>query len=237
MTFVKRLLFLLLALFALPTWAAPTFNAQSSNTADSTTVSVSHTAAGSERCALIGVYQGIDHTVTAISYGAQTPTLIATQGRLSLYGLVAPNTGAQTVSVTSDTSGGIIIGVVSYTGCAQTSTFGTAVSATTTETTSVTATGIASATGALVVDAAVMITLSQAAGAGQTERISADDPGVGFWSFGMSEKAGAASVDMTWTAASTFGDNEIIGVSVAASGGGGSTVPVKFYHYINGKKK
>lgn len=233
---MKKLSLLFLCLFSFVATAAPTFNAQSSNTADSTTVSVSHTAAGSERCALISVYQGIDHTNTAISYGAQTPTLIATQGRLTLYGLVAPNTGAQTVSVTSDQSNGIIIGVVSYTGCAQTSTFGTPVGAETSETTSISAAAITSVTGALVVDAAAMINTEMAAGAGQTERISRDDPGVGFWSFGMSEKAGAASVTMTWDSPFTAGDNEIIGVSIASSGGGGGDPVPTIYQLLRQQK-
>jgi predicted aconitase with swiveling domain len=228
----RKLAVAILLLWAFPVWAAPTFNAQSSNSADSTTVSVSHTASGTDRCVVIGVYQGTDHTITAISYGAQTPTLIGTQNRLSLYGLVNPNTGAQTVGVTSNQTGGIFIGVVSYTGCAQTSTYGTPVTATTSETTSISAVDVTSATGALVVDVAVMINTEQAADGTQTERISQDDSGVGFWSFGMSEKAGAATVTMTWTSPSTAGDNEIVAVSIAAAGGGGgSSVPVKFRHY------
>lgn len=219
---IRKLATVLLLLCALPLWAAPTFNAQSSNIANGTGVSVSHTASGTNRCALIGVYQGADHAITAISYGAQTPTLIGAENRLSLYGLVAPATGAQTVSVTSDTSEGIMIGVVSYTDCAQASTFGTPVTATTSETTSISATGVGSATGALVVDAAVMISLAMAADVSQTERISRDDPGEGFWSFGMSEKAGSASVTMTWSTAGSVGDNEIVAVSIAAAGGGAS---------------
>lgn len=205
------------------------YGAATSSFANSTTTSHSHTASGSDRIALIGVYQGTDHTISSISYGAQTPTLIATNGRLHLYRMVAPNTGAQTVAVTSSASAGLLLGVVSYTGVDQTTPIGTHQVGNSDSTTSVSTAAISSAVGELVVDVcALIVDATMAAGGSQTARVSLPEAthGVGYFSFGMSEKAGAASVTMTWTASFTVGDNVIIGVPlIAASGGGGAQAP------------
>lgn len=65
-----------------------------------TSLSTSHTASGTDRIVLIGVYHEAT-TVSSISYGAQTPTLIRdhSSADMSLYRLVAPSTGAQTITV------------------------------------------------------------------------------------------------------------------------------------------
>jgi hypothetical protein len=209
------------------------FNAATSNAVESNTISVNHAAAGADRYVLIGVYQHTDHTISAISYGSQTPGLITeVGGRLHLYGLVAPATGTQSVSVTSNTSAGFVIAAVSYTGVDQTGPLGTPVSNTTSSTTSIDAT-VTSAVGQLVVDLALMINTSMAAAVGQTERISLDDPGVGFFSLGMSEKAGASSVTTTWTSSATFGNNRILAVPLIASAGGGSGLNPIFHKRQN----
>jgi hypothetical protein len=202
------------------------FGAATSSYADSTTTSHSHTASGSDRIALIGVFQHTDHTISSISYGAQTPTLIATVGRAHLYRQVAPNTGAQTVAVTSSASAGLILAVVSYTGVDQTTPIGTHQSAENTEQTSITTPTISSAVGELIVDLGVLIVdTGMTAGGGQTSRISLPEAthAVGYFSVGMSEKAGASSVTTSWSAAFTVGDNIIIGVPLIPAAGGGSS--------------
>lgn len=198
------------------------FNAATKYAANSNTVGGSHTAAGSDRAVLIGVFQNTDHTISSLSYGAQSPTLLATVGRLSLYGLLVPNTGAQTATANSDQSDGFVIGIVSYTGV---SGFGTPVTASNTELASISAIA-SSATGDVVIDACAMVNTVMAADGSQTERVSYDEPSpdghqVGFFAFGMSQKAGAASVTMQWTCSESFGDNVIIAVPLIAAGGGG----------------
>lgn len=202
------------------------FNAASKNAANSTSVSVNHTAAGSDRYVLIGVFQNTDHTISSISYGAQTPTLLGSSGRLSVYGLVAPATGSQSVSATSNQSEGMAIGVISYTGVDQSTPVGVVVDDTNTEIASISVVASSLASG-VVVDACAMINTEMAADGSQTERVSYDEPApdghqVGFWAFGMSQKPGAASVTMQWSCAESFGDNVIVAVPlIAASGGGG----------------
>lgn len=206
------------------------FNSGTKNAVNGTTTSISHTASGSERYVLIGLYQNTDDwIVNAISYGGQTPTLLGSLGRLRAYGLLAPNTGSQTVSVTSNSSDGLILAVTSWTGVDQSTPTGTIVTNSNTEIASISGIG-ASATGNIVVDMAVMINLEMAAAVGQTERISYDEPSPdghqsGFFAFGMSSKPGAASVSMQWDCSESFGDNRIIVVPlIAASGGGGPSL-------------
>lgn len=201
------------------------FNAATSNFADSTTVSVNHTAAGSDRFALIGVFQNTDHTVTSISYGAQTPTLVLKVGRLSLYRLTAPATGSQSVSVTSDQSNGLVLAVVSYTGVDQTTPVGTHQTTSNTEETSITSPAVASSATGLVIDLCAMIVTDMTPGVGQTARVNIAESThqVGFFTLGMSEKAGAASVTTSWSAEFTVGDNELIAIPLIAMAGGSAT--------------
>lgn len=210
------------------------FNAITFNAADGTGVSFSHTAAGSDRHALIGVYQHADHTISAISYGAQTPTLVATvSNRLRLYRLTAPNTGAQTVSVTSNTSSGLVVACITHTGVDQTTPVGTFQSNENSEQISLATPAITSSATGLIVDFVLLITGDMTPGGGQTQRLNVDGDtspptghGVGFSSFGVSEKAGSASVTTSWSTTETFGDNRIIGIPlIAAAGGGASQAP------------
>lgn len=176
--------------------------------AEAETISLSHTAVGPNRQVLIGVMN--DGTVpSSVMYGSQTPTLLKSEGRLHLYNLLNATPGTQTVSAVSAT--GIttqVLAVVSRPGIAS---VGTAVSATNSEQSTI-GVNVASASGEIVADFALMIRPEMAAAAGQTERISLDGSSVGYLSIGMSDKPGAASVTMQWETDETYGDNIIIAV-------------------------
>jgi hypothetical protein len=203
---------------------AVAYNAASQASGDSAGPSVSHTAAGSDRFVLIGVGIGNSSTISAISYGAQTPTLISANGAISLYRLTAPNTGAQTVSVTLSATAPYALGVISFTGVDQTTPVGTHATATNDGQTSI-STSVSSAADRMVADLAFMVFNIMAADGTQTERVSVDSIDGGFISAGMSTKPGSASVTMTWTATSTFGDNYITVVPINAAAGAGGGVP------------
>lgn len=193
-------------------------------------LSVSHTSSGSNRGVLIGIHAEGGVTISSLTYGAQTPTLVdsTANGIGHLYFLAAPATGGQTVTATlSGTSARCVMGIVSYNGSVGALSvagfenpaedeFGPNASAT-----------ISSATGQLVVDMATCVGNVWAAdtGAGQTERLSLDDYGSTFRCFGMSEKAGASSVTMSWTGTGAEFTN-IIAVALQEAGGGGGSSPV-----------
>lgn len=186
-----------------------------------TSLSTSHSATGSNRYVLVGIFTNNEVGVT-VAYGAQSCTLIAVTGEfneLRLFGLVAPNTGSQSVVATFDgTSSACAMGIISFTDVDQStptrdsdSTFleGTSISLT-----------LTSIVGDLIVDVAGGVTDAIAANGTQTERVSLDNFGEAFRSLGMSTKAGAAtSTAMTWTAGSTALTQ--IAVSLISAGGGG----------------
>ena len=117
-----------------------------------------HTCAGSDRVLLVGIsyYDSLD-TVSAVTYNSVALTVVSSstvsngQYTSTMYRLIAPATGSNTVSVTF--TGGVFdfkAGSVSFTGADQTTPLGTAVTATGSSTTpSVTVT---SATGEIVLD-------------------------------------------------------------------------------------
>lgn len=191
-----------------------------------TGLSTSHTSSGSNRGVLIGIHAEGGVTISSLTYGAQTPTLVdsTANGVGHMYFLAAPATGGQTVSVTfSGSSSRCAMGIVSYNGSTGALSvagfenpaedeFGPNASAT-----------ISSATGQLVVDMATCVGTVWAAGAGQTERVSLDDFSGTFRSFGMSEEAGASSVTMSWTGTGAEFCN-IIAVALQEAAGGVSPV-------------
>lgn len=191
-----------------------------------TSLSQSHTAAGSDRCIIIGVHAEGGVSISSIAYGAQTPTLIGahSNGETRLYRLVAPSTGSQTVAVNfSGSSSRCAMGILSYTGVDQTTPVGSMVEGTTTtDTVSVDAT---SATGQLVVDFAIFAEATIAVGPDQTARIDLDDFSSVFRSLGMSDQAGASTVTMSWTTGSAT-DGAILAVPlIAAAGSAGGQAP------------
>lgn len=195
------------------------YNAASSTSqaAGDSLLSVSHTAAGSDRVVLIGVYvEG--STFTTCSYGAQTPTAVLTSADSSLrvYRLIAPNTGAQTVTINyAGAASRSALGVLSYTGVDQTTPINDSDLAFN-EASPISVT-LSSAAGELVVDFAAITGAAAAADGSQTERISLDSFSSEFRCFGASEKAGGASVTMQWTDADALYNN-LIAVALNPAG-------------------
>lgn len=180
-------------------------------------LTVAHTSMGSDRYALIGVWAEGGVSISSISYGAQTPSLLHAHsvGAGWLYGLAAPNTGGQTVTVNlSGTSARCFMGILSYTGVASA---GTPVENEVAGGSPLTV-DVSSAAGQMVVDFAVYAIDAMTFGAGQTPRIEIDDIESTFRCLGMSEEAGAATTTMSWTSAGA--DGWIIAVPLLAAGGG-----------------
>lgn len=199
------------------------------------TLSWSHTASGADRVVLVGVAWRMTSavTVTGVTYGGVAMTSVGSQfhtasaanARMHLWRLVAPATGAQTITITmSGQVNDLIGGAVSFTGADQTTPVGTFASAEGNSTSPATV-DVTSATGEIVVDtvcsSGLAVTLT--AGAGQTQRwnsgIIATAIGAG------STEAGAATVTMSWTLNTVA--NWVIGaVSVKpVSAAGGVTYP------------
>lgn len=199
-----------------------TFDAAASTSNGGVTgLSTSHTSSGSNRGVLIGIHAEGGVTISSLTYGAATPTLVdsTANGIGHVYFLAAPTTGGQTVSVNfSASSSRCAMGIVSYNGSVG------ALSVAAFENPAENAAGpdatatISSATGQLVVDMATCVGTVWAAGAGQTERVSLDDFSATFRSFGMSEEAGASSVTMSWTGTGAEFTN-IIAVAIQEAAG------------------
>lgn len=194
------------------------------------TLSVNHAAAGTDRYALIAVYaEGGDfgsHNILNISYAGGGGSVgligrVGDYGELSLYQVIAPATGSQLVTVNFvGNSPRCVLGIVSYTGVDQTTPRRDTDSVYIEDvaTTSLTLTSIV---GDRVVDVAVCALDAYAANISQNELISLDDWDSVFRSFGMSERAGAAtSTAMSWTASGATSHFQYA-VSLIASAGGG----------------
>lgn len=212
----------------------PAFDAVTTDVdGDVTSLSTSHTATGSNRYVLIGIFTNNEVGVTA-TYGGVSCTQVAVTGafnELRLFELIAPATGSQTVTATFDgTSNACGMGIISFTDVHQ-STPRRDTDSTFLESTSISLT-LDSIVGDLIVDVAGGITNAITADGAQTERVSLDDMGGSFRSLGMSTKPGAAtSTAMTWTA----GSAELTQIAVslmAAAGAGGSSVPKMMRRYL-----
>lgn len=171
-------------------------------------LSWSHTCAGSDRLLWVGAGNGAfsPSLTTSVTYNGVSMTEIddTIQGfaHLSCHRLTAPATGAHTVAVTyAGVNDEAIAGAVSYTGVDQTTPVGTFAGAGSASTTP--SVNVSSASGELVVDAVyASVAISGntlTVGSGQTARVDDEDAGSGFGALGMSEEAGAATVTMSWT--------------------------------------
>lgn len=179
----------------------------------------SHTCAGSDRVLLVGIsYYDSADTVSAVTYNSVALTVVSSstvsngQYTSTMYRLIAPATGSNTVSVTF--TGGVFdfkAGSVSFTGADQTTPLGTAVTATGSSTTpSVTVT---SATGEIVLDNLTIVhsgTLS--VDGSQTQRWNGTGA-AGFIKGAASTEDGSTSTTMSWSN-STSQAWAISGVSV-----------------------
>lgn len=192
----------------------PTFDAASSAGGSGTvsSISVSHTASGSDRYASIALSVWSDSTLAA-TYGGVSATSVrkvtqdAANSRrvLNMFGLVAPATGAQTVEGTlSAATFDVALTVVTYTDVDQTTPRGTDVGASNPDGSPSTTPSVdaASASGELVVDAVRTFnsTTTITVGAGQTSRVEREAFSGNGPSVGASDEPGAASVTMSWTA-------------------------------------
>lgn len=165
-----------------------------------TTVSGSHTASGSNRVAIVGVSNNSNAAPTGVTYGGIAMTLIGskTNGAFtcSLWGLIAPATGAQTVEATwAGATGNKGLGVVTFTGAHQSTAWGTMASASGSD-----ATATVDATSVIddfVVDVMVDDAPTVTVGAGQTQRWN-NAAGAAIKA-GSTEVATSTTTTMSWT--------------------------------------
>ncbi|MFZ2777638.1 MAG: FISUMP domain-containing protein, partial [Candidatus Moraniibacteriota bacterium] len=200
-----------------PTLGGPiTFDAVSSGSASSgSSVSWSHTTGtGSNRMILVGVYAQWGYAVTGIKYGVSScdstggvggtamtaiNSLLASGDRVSMYYLVAPASGSNLICVGFGSNTPPLMKTISQSYSNVNPTLGTQTSHTGLFDDDVFSTTISSAVGNLVVDvdgAANAHTLT--ADGSQTQRVAPTT------FIGMSEKAGASSVTMTWQASGFY---------------------------------
>ena len=175
-------------------------------------VSWSHTASGSERLVVVGISledaTDADRTVTSMTYGAQSMTLAKEQKddtnniTSSLWYLMNPNTGAQTITANFLNMSNCFGASISFTGAHQTSALDATNGTTQADSTSVSTAVTTVADNSMVVDVMTMnegsnITLT--AGAGQTER---DNQTTTATAHGVSHEGPqtpAGSVTMSWS--------------------------------------
>jgi hypothetical protein len=175
-------------------------NSDSSHTA-------SHTCSGADRLLLACIAHRMNGSefISAITYNSVSmtavPSSVLNNGiyRVSMYYLIAPDTGSNTFSITysGGTYLGIGIGLISFAGAHQTVPLGTAVTAS--GTSSATSVTVSSSSEEIVVDVLNMVhngTLS--VGTGQTARWNDIDPG-GFFKYAGSTEQGGASTTMSWS--------------------------------------
>lgn len=211
------------------------FDAQSSaQTAFGVTVSWSHTCTGSDR--LLTVFVGTNGTApahTSVTYNSVALTKIAdaTTGSIrgSLWQLIAPATGENTVAVTVDGSeeDTVMAGAISFTGVHQTVPSGTPNTATGNGTGPTV--DIASAVGEIVVDGCFHGGGNTALSSGQTIRWG-EEVGGGADVAAGSTADGAASVTMSYTAGAS--DDWVIGgVSIKPAGAAATSILPKMMSY------
>jgi|SRR5215471_11863569 len=131
---LRIVLALLIALYPSTLWAAVAYDNSATNTITGTTntITVSMTASGTNRLVLCGVHYNDVMAVSSVSYGGSAMTQ-STAGQVQTGGfsvdvwyLIAPATGAQTVTATLASTGAHkILSCISFTGVDQTTPFGT----------------------------------------------------------------------------------------------------------------
>lgn len=183
---------------------------------------------------LVGLFVNNDPAVSAATFDGNAMTLVHQHtgaAGFRLYRYHGHAAGSRTASFTVASANSWGIGVISLTGFDTSTPVGTPQEGASSETTSVTTASIASATGEMIVDLAVMINIEMSPQAAQTQRIYRASLDGGFLSFGMSTKPGAASTTMQWESPFTVGDNRIIGVSVKAAAAASATLTAESGSY------
>lgn len=219
----------------------PTFDSASSaqTSATVTSISVSHSASGSDRLALICAshWQQDPAASDPVTYGgssagvtlvrSETQDAVNNRRKAHLYRLIAPPTGAQTAQFNlASPTFDVALSVVSYTGVDQTDPLGTAAGVT--GSSAAPSVNVSSASGELVVDyvRAFAGVTSLTANASQTSRVEQEGWSANGPAAGNSEKAGAASVTMSWTLSASSPWAHIAVPLKPAAGGGGQIVEV-----------
>jgi hypothetical protein len=194
----------------------------------------SHTCTGTNGALLVGVSFGqaggsSGADTNTVTYNGVAMTRLGavssnnqTDGYVELYGLIAPATGANTVSVSHTTAGTvhhIVAGSVSFTGAAS---FGTAVTnfgSSTTPTVNVTGT----TAGNMVVDACC--DAQGLISSNQTLRweSAGSDANTAACNAGQSTAAAGGTITMSWAAPTDWWG--IVAAEVIAAGGGAPTAP------------
>ena len=192
-----------------------------------TSLSWSHTCAGTERGLVVGVSNYVVRTVSATynsvamtSEGQQSDPNATDPGEAEQFSLIAPATGANSVALSwGGGSTDVVGGAISFTGADQTDLCGTQAKAQGNSTTP--SINVTSATGEIVVDtlSAFASTSAPTVGAGQTQRWN-DTVTSNFVDGAGSTEAGAATVTMSWSypAAQEWA---LVGISVKAAATGG----------------
>lgn len=171
-------------------------------------------------------------TISSPTYGGAALTSVKTQlntnfdggavdGRASLYGLVAPASGAQTVSLTFSGTNFGDSGAATFIGVDQTTPTGTPSGVNVSNTPS--SITISSATGNYVVDAIAVEDRATALTAGQTQVFNGGS-GVGSYEGAGQRAVGSASVAMGWTWSSAGSASAQAAVEIKAAAGGGGSV-------------
>lgn len=193
-------------------------------TGTTTSLTVSHTTSGSDRVMYVGVLidsgSAFEPSVTYNGVSLTKIVEVETSRYIGLFRLIAPDTGAHDVVVSSLPGGGAQAVVArTFTGVDQT----------TPEDTPVTSNGtgasvtndVASAIDDLVADLFQCNNTSNAltVGAGQTEQANAENTG---HTYGASTEPGAGTVTMSWSWSNSVTFAHVAwNINAAAGGGGG----------------
>lgn len=194
--------------------------------------SVSKTTSGSNRCAVIHIGTAPQTAdVSAVTYGGSAATEIitlnggaTTEELAALYRYLAPPTGSTTVQVTWDEAAYGAFGVSSYSGVDQTTPTSGAVSTSTTGVSTGITLNVSSATDDMVVDCCKIYRGGgqATAGASQTQVFNTSDGSFGEYASGSYE-AGASTVTMSWSWASSAGHATQVGANLRAAASGDPT--------------
>lgn len=241
---IKKLLLSLLLFAAFPSWSAVTIlGTATSEQGHSLTPSVAHTvASGTGRVSYITIFANGGSGVTSVgTFGGVTPVLVGSyaDNSMFIYRAVNPAVGATTASAVIVDDVYWSIHVTSLQGVDTTTPDDALQNATEVETINVSSPSVTSAVGDLVLGFGLMVYPDISAFAGAT--LSTSEPSIdgGVVSTAVVYEAGAATVVVgVQSTTVSFGDNRMMAFNVNASGGGGgSTVPVKIYQYLNRKKR
>lgn len=186
-----------------------------------------HTCSGSNRLLKVDIsYYDSGDTISAVTYNGDAMTVIPSstvsngQYTVTSYGLIAPDTGSNTISVTF--TGSVFdfgAGAISWTDADQATPFGTAATASGSDATPTV--NVTSASGEIVSDALVIIHSGTLTVDGSQSQRWNSTGAFGFIKYAGSTEAGATSTTMSW-ANSTSQDWAIVGVPVKPVSGGGS---------------